>query len=211
MTSAREWAQAARSAARRLRKHRPAKRSVDSLSEKPKPNASEKPSAAAVNVNDGYDAYGQFVKDELAVQDARKASFEQRGLAVITTSGVLVTVLFALAALSTKRAQTLTLPGSARTWLAAALVLFFLSALAALVTNAPLIYQAVKAEDVRKRLREDPPRTAGEAAKDIAFTRLDALESAKVLNSIKGWLLVLAMAFEAIAVGCVAVAVGIIL
>ncbi|HEX8117309.1 MAG TPA: hypothetical protein VF521_08555, partial [Pyrinomonadaceae bacterium] len=49
----------------------------------------------------GYAAYGDFIKDELEAQDKRKASFEQRGLAVITTSGALVTLLFALAALST--------------------------------------------------------------------------------------------------------------
>jgi hypothetical protein len=162
-----------------------------------------------VSVNDGICAYGEFVKEELAVQDARKASFEQRGLAVITTSGVLVTLLFALAALSTKRSQTFVLPSSARTWLEIALVLFFLSAVTALVTNAPLIYQAVKVEDIRSRLKD--PRSKGEATKDIAFTRLSALESAKKVNSIKGWTLAAAMTLEALAVGCVAAAISIIL
>jgi hypothetical protein len=45
------------------------------------------------------------------------------------------------------------------------------------------------------------------ATRDVAFSRLDALESAKRLNGIKGWALAVAMAFEALAVGCVAVAI----
>src|SRR5204863_5652630 len=54
-----------------------------------------------------------YLNDQLARQDARKVSLEQRALAVITTSGALVTLLFGLAALSSKRAATFTLPGSA--------------------------------------------------------------------------------------------------
>jgi hypothetical protein len=167
------------------------------------PEASSETSAYAV--------YGQFIKDELEIQDKRKASFEQRGLAVITTSATLVTLLFALAALSTKSAATFTLPESAKTWLSIALLLFFVSALAALLSNAPLIYQAVPAQKVRKRLREKPPRDAGSAVRDVAFSRLDALESAKAKNSIKGWTLAVAMSCEALAVGCVAAAISIIL
>ncbi len=171
-------------------------------------SVSPKPSDIAEKVSDGYEAYGQFVKDELAAQDARKACFEQRGVAVITTSGVLVTLLFGLAALSTKRSQTFVLPHAARAWLSVALLLFFLSAVGALITNAPLIYQAVKTESIRKRLREEPSRSASAAARDIAFTRADALESAKKQNSIKGWALAIAMGFEALAVGCVAMAIS---
>jgi hypothetical protein len=64
-------------------------------------------------------------------------------------------------------------------------VLFFTSALAALLSNAPFIYRAVPAERVRERLREKPSRDADAGAKDIAFTRLDALEAAKQKNSIR--------------------------
>lgn len=173
--------------------------------------AEDTPNAAGSSDASGYASYGVFIKDELDVQDKRKASFEQRGLAVITTSGTLVTLLFALAALSTKEAATFTLPGAAVTWLSVALVLFFVSALAALLSNAPFVYQAVPASSIKERLRERPVRDAAAAAKDIAFSRLDALESAKRLNGIKGLALTAAMSFEALAVGCVAVAVWIIL
>src|SRR4051794_38201016 len=109
-------------------------------------------SAAAPPGITGFGVYGEFIKDELDVQDKRKASFEQRGLAVITTSGTLVTLLFALAALSTKEADTFSLPHGAKVWLLIALGFFFVSALFALLTNAPLVYQAVTAEKIRERL-----------------------------------------------------------
>lgn len=169
-----------------------------------------RPAEASSTVT-GYAVYGEFIKDELEGQDKRKASFEQRGLAVITTSGTLVTLLFALAALSTREATTFTLPTAARTSLSVALVLFFVSALAALLSNAPLIYQAVPANKIRERLREKAPRNADAAAKDVAFSRLDALDSAKKQNDIKGRALTAAMLSEALAVGCVAVAILIIL
>jgi MFS family permease len=163
-------------------------------------------------LGDGVAVYAEYVEAELEAQDKRKSSFEQRGLAVITTSGTLVTLLFALAALSTKQADTFTLPGAAKAWLAAALVLLFLSALCALATNAPLPYDALIATDVRKRM--DDPRFAKDykkATRDVALTRLKELKSAKRLNGIKGWLLAAAMGCQALGIGCVGVAVLIII
>lgn len=89
--------------------------------------------------------------------------------------------------------------------------MFFLSALAALLSNAPLVYQSVPAQKIRDRVEKKPPPSARAATRAIALGRLDALESAKKLNGVKGWSLAAAMLFEALAVGCVAKAVGIIL
>ena len=47
----------------------------------------------------GRAIYSDYIKEQLDAQEARKISLEQRGLAVITTSGVLVTLLFGLTAL----------------------------------------------------------------------------------------------------------------
>lgn len=188
--------------------------SANNVNDSKKPSDSEKrPNDAVAETTDasGLAAYGEFVKDELEAQDKRKASFEQRGLAVITTSGALVTLLFALAVLSTRSAARFTLPQAAKTWLSIALILFVLSALAALLSNAPLVYQAVPVDKIKERLREQPPRSPDRAIKDIAISRVDALESAKKLNGFKGWTLAVGMSLEALAVGCVAVAVWLIL
>jgi hypothetical protein len=152
----------------------------------------------------GIPLYADFVKDELAAQDARKASFEQRGITVITTSGVLVTLLLGLAALSTKKADTFVLPAGADDALSIALVLFVAAAVSALLGNVPLKYDAVRPEDVKARLKEEDPRDAAQAAKDIGLTRLNALTDAKRKNTWKGWLLIAALSFEIVAVGFVA-------
>jgi len=210
MTMIRAWARRARSGATKRQKS-PSNSNANA-------NASSKPSAkpsdsVATETTEptGYAAYGEFVKAELAAQDIRKASFEQRGQTVITTAGTLVTLLFALAALSTKQTTTFTLPHSARTWLLVGLALFFASAIAALVTNAPLVYQVVPVAKIQERLHRKPAPTADRAAKAIALTRLDALASAKSQNTIKGWALAIALGLEALAVGCVAIAVSRIL
>ncbi|MFZ1926007.1 MAG: hypothetical protein WAU42_07680, partial [Solirubrobacteraceae bacterium] len=82
----------------------------------------------------GTAVYAEFLVGELAEQDARKASFEQRGIAVVTTAGTLVTLLFGLAALSTSVAKAQQLSGATKTALAYALVLFVASAILALLT-----------------------------------------------------------------------------
>ncbi len=165
----------------------------------------------ATGLEPGFAAYGELLKDELEAQEKRKASFEQRGLAVITTSGTLVTLLFALAALSTKENDTFVLPANARTWLSAGLTLFVLAAILAVLTNVPLRYQAVTADGVKKRLNESPVRDATEAAKDIALTRVKVLRDAKRKNGLKGLVLVCAMILEVAATFCVARAIAIIL
>ena len=159
----------------------------------------------------GLATYGAFLKDEIAAQDARKTSFEARGLAVITTSGTLVTLLFALAALSTKRQATFVLPASAQGWLEDALALFFFAALLALATNVPLRYEAAKPDDIEKLLAEEPASAKEAAERDVAYARVSQLRSAKYKNSAKGWLLVFAMFFEVLAIGCVARAVSYII
>ena len=159
----------------------------------------------------GVATYAVYLKDEIEAQNARKASFEQRGLAVVTTAGALVALLFGLTALSTKAQPTYHLPHSARYFLVAALVFFLLAALAALATNLPLPYEAVKADEIRRRLKEVPVRSADAAELDIALTRVKTLRDAKQKNGLKGWILFAAMALEVVAVALVGIAIWIVI
>jgi hypothetical protein len=158
----------------------------------------------------GVAAYGELLKEELDIQDARKASLEQRGLAVVTTAGALATLLFALAALSTK-SQTFVLPHAAQVWLRWALISFVVAAVFALMTNVPMRYDAVTADAIRGRLLATPMKDKAAAEKDIALTRVKALRDAKSKNGRKAWFLLFAMLAEVLAVGCVARAVWIII
>ena len=149
----------------------------------------------------GTGAYGDLLTHELAAQESRKASFEQRGLAVVTTAGTLVTLLFGLTTLISKVGKhPYQLTSEERIWLAFGLVLFLLAAAAALATNLPLPYQAVPAEEVRARLKETPIRNEEAARRDIALTQIRLLADAKRKNTWKGWMLFAGMAFEVLAV-----------
>jgi hypothetical protein len=154
----------------------------------------------------GTAAYGDLVKDELAVQDARKASFEQRGLAVVTTAGALATLLFGLAAFAAA-GKTQPLSADTKELLDIAVVVFVGAAILALATNFPLSYDVPKAAAIQGRLRERPIRDEEAAIRDIAFTRANALADAKRKNGWKGWMLFGALALEVTAIGLLTTAI----
>ncbi len=158
----------------------------------------------------GRAVYSDYIQAELEAQDARKASFEQRGLAVISTSGLLVSLLFALAALVTSRTGYV-LPDGARRALYVALFLFVLAAVAALVVNAPLKYKYVKAAELRRAVTSLWDDTEAVAQSNVAHTRVDAYERLLARNQLKGRILIAAIGAEVAAVGIVAFAIGIIL
>jgi hypothetical protein len=158
----------------------------------------------------GRTLYAAYIKDQLDVQEARKSSLEQRGLAVITTSGALVTLLFGLTALTTKRAATFNIPGLAATFLTVAIGFFVLAALSALLTNLPRSYQGVTVDALREAVKNRWDDTEAVASKMVALTQLKVLASAKDVNTQKGYFLVAGMALEIIAVALVGVAMGIV-
>jgi hypothetical protein len=159
--------------------------------------------------------YGEYLKDEIARQDARQSSFEQRGIAVVTTAGTLVTLLFGLAALSTSSAKGNPLDHEESVFLAVALVLFFAAGLLALLTNIPLGYAGPDLPDAEKpekpsfasRLNADPEDSYSGALYAVADVRLTILASAQKQNGRKGKLLFAALIAEVAAVACVAVAI----
>lgn len=157
----------------------------------------------ATDDKSGEATYAEFVKDELDVQDARRASFEQRGITVITTSGALATLLLGLGALSTKRSNTFVLPETSEVLLALALLCFAAAAALALMTNVPRRYETVTVDAMRKRLNEKPVRGADAAARDVAEARLKAITTAKARNRTKGYLLFGALGAEVLAVALV--------
>jgi hypothetical protein len=159
----------------------------------------------------GHVVYADFIKEQLAAQDARKASLEQRGLAVITTSGALVTLLFGLTALTVAREATYDIPGTAATFLLFALGFFLLAAVSGLLTNLPRGYEATTVEGLREGVRNRWGDDEATASRRVAHTRLNVLASAKSVNKQKGYLLVAGMVLEIIAVTLVAVAMAFVL
>lgn len=160
--------------------------------------------------DDGGSVLASYISTQLAKQDARKASLEQRGLAVITTSGVLVTLLFGLVALSTRSADTFILPKHAAYLLAIAVVCFAIAAVTAILTNVPIGYEEPDIEPIRKVARDEWDTPRPKMMRDAALTDLKVLADAKRKNDVKAKLLFRAVSFEVAAVVLVAAAVGVV-
>jgi hypothetical protein len=161
--------------------------------------------------DNGRTLYAEFIKEQLDSQEERKDSLEKRGLAVITTSGALVTLLFGLTALSVKRAATFDLPNTSAVFLVVALGFFVAAALCALVTNLPRSYEAVTVDALRSAVSNRWEDSETTASKMIAQTRLTMLASAKEVNGQKGIALTASVVLEIIAVALVGVAMVFVL
>jgi hypothetical protein len=154
--------------------------------------------------------YGGYLRVQLAEQDARKASFEQRGLSVVTTSGALATLLFGLAAFTATKKSHDHLPHDARLALVVALILFVVAGILALLTNLPVAYEVPSAEMILNLAERDPPHTDVEAQRELAKVYARIVKDAKQKNGQKGWLLFGALLFEVGAILAVAVAVALV-
>jgi hypothetical protein len=158
----------------------------------------------------GGTLYAGFIAQQLEVEEGRRASLEQRGMSVISTSGALVTLLFGLAAFVTEK-KGFALPGAARTLLFVALAFFLVAAVLAIATNAPLRYLGVRTDDLRRAVEQLWDDSRVEAEQRISATRVKVLAETKRLNNVKGKVLVAAMCAQVFAVLFVALAVGEIL
>lgn len=135
------------------------------------------------------DIYLSYVNEQVAREDARKESLERRGLALVTASGAIVTLLFALAALTIK-SSSYTLPHSSKVLLIAAVAAFFAAALCAIGTNYPFKYEEPLPEELRAAIRERWSDPETEVARNAALTQVKVWKSAREKNGKKaGWLL----------------------
>lgn len=155
----------------------------------------------------GYEVYAAYIERTLIAQDARKSSIEQRGISVITTSGTLVTLLFAVIGLATKASTTYNLPADIRGWLVAAVTLLVLAAAGGLVSNIPLQYSNVKVTELRQAVDTLWNEDAWTATGRVARTQLEVLERATAVNRLKVYVLFAAVICEVGALIPLAVAV----
>src|SRR5262245_59701725 len=81
--------------------------------------------------------YTALVGARLAEEEGRGRSLQARGLAVVTTSGTLVTLIFAVAHFVPRATVAARIPGASRWLLAIAVVAFVGAAVAGLLANVP--------------------------------------------------------------------------
>jgi hypothetical protein len=149
-----------------------------------------------------------LIAKELENSRTTATSVQARGLAVISTSGTLVTLLFGLSALATKT-QNLTLTSGMRMPLYLAAIFLVLAAVAGLATNAPRRKDLVAFTSLRRILDSDQDWNAPafHAERAIARAQLTIAETARNLSIRMARFLQVAITLELLGIGCVVWAV----
>ena len=133
----------------------------------------------------------ELISKELDTEQSVTASLQGRGLAVISSAGTLVTLLFGLSAVATT-AQHFRLPAAAKPPLYLAAVLLVAAAIAGIVTNAPRGSKVTALKRLGPLLEQpywDYP--VGPAQQEVARTQLAAAEAARAGNNTRArWLLI---------------------
>jgi hypothetical protein len=159
----------------------------------------------------GGDQAGPLIADlitkELDAEQAATDSLQSRGLAVISSSGTLVTLLFGLSAVATT-SQHFKLPAGAKPPLYVAAVLLVLAAISGIATNAP---RGSKLTALRRLgpLLESPywEYPAGPARREVAKTQLAVAEGARAANRLRARFLLAGIVLEIAGIASTMVAV----
>jgi hypothetical protein len=177
--------------------HPPVKANPD-----PRPNSAGNPGAGEI--------YSAVIDRELEQERQRTASLEQRAIAVITSSGVLVTLVFGFGTLI-KGTGGMHIPIAARIILALALVAFVGAAIMSLLTNRPRSYKPLGVEaDLRRMVTELWLISADSARRSIAEFRVGEVDRWRDNNKVKAAHLQRAIAMECCGIGLLAASVAVI-
>jgi hypothetical protein len=92
--------------------------------------------------------YLDLIQKQVDGEQRRKDSLEQRGMALVTLSGVMAGVVFALVTWATREGQP-ALAGGTRNLLVASVAGFFLGAVCGVIANRTFKYQEPDINDLR--------------------------------------------------------------
>lgn len=155
---------------------------------------------------DGSRVYEELLIRQQAAEEQRKSSLEQRGATVITTSGLLVTLLFGLSAYVPEQARFPVGTGG-RAALLCAVGFLLVAAVLALVSTVPLPYGQLRLEDLDLRALTAEPEH--KARQRVVLTSARLLAGNQRLNAVKANVLMAATLAQVL--GAVGIATSIVL
>jgi hypothetical protein len=148
--------------------------------------------------------YADMAQQLLDEEDDRKNSIEQKGSNVLTTSGLLVTLLFAFASLA--RPQ-LTVSGAPLLLLAASLVAFVVASIFSVSCQWLLSYPMVPAHTIHDLVLNWWDKPYDPAQRRLAEAKAGILARARVQNARKGLALIAAQSFQILGILLAGIAV----
>ncbi len=150
-------------------------------------------------------SYSETIKSALAEERATKSSIEQRGVAIVTTSGALATLLFGFGAFVYKSTSpSFTNEGIA--FLMTAVVLFVVAAAFGLLANRPALYREADIPSLRQRTEKEEwhKDTAAEGARRDSLLYVGMIEVYRQTNATKARYVYLGIGLEILAISCIA-------
>jgi hypothetical protein len=153
---------------------------------------------------------GEMIREQLDQERRRKDSLEQRGMAVITSSGVLVALLLAIAGIATTNLH-IALPDLAKWTAGLALVLFAGAALFGLWTNWAYKIKEPDLGQAEMLVKTHWAQAAEDAEQFVAHSYLTSVVSYRESGNKKARWLLVALTLEAAAIVALALAVGAVL
>lgn len=138
-------------------------------------------------------AYGEFIKEQLEAQAARRKWLEERGLGVVTTSAALTGLLLGLVALVTD-AEGFAIPSASVPPLALAVLLFLVASLLGVLTNWPRWYPSTTSSALTELTNRDIwEKSEAEGHRSVARARATITNRSRRVNTQKAWLLIAAL------------------
>jgi len=157
---------------------------------------------------DDHSVYVKAINTALEEEQLRRTSLQERGIRVITTSGALGTLLFAIAKFSGAKQ----LDAADESFLVAALFFFAMAAVLAIATNLPRGSLVIADRILDDWVSEASWKkySPGKATHEVTKMKVDLVVEARKDNRGLGLILFIATIFEVVGVVCVAAAVAIL-
>jgi hypothetical protein len=146
------------------------------------------------------DRYGEFVASELSDAVSSSQETSRRALTVVTTAGVLVTLMSTAIGIAAANREDAYFPESASSPLTRAIVWFIVAAILALITQLPLVVTYASVKSLRALVREHWDDDESEAGQQVADARVNMLRTQRWMNGARSWLLILAILAEVVAI-----------
>ena len=151
--------------------------------------------------------YASLIAARLAEEEGRHRSLQARGLAVVTTSGTLVTLIFAVAQFVPRNGAAAGIPDTSRWLLAIAALVFVIAAVGGLIANLPRDLGRPVSSDIAKKIDSEWGKSSASAEKTVALTRAGQLQKLEGVNDAAAWAVLTGLAVEFIAITLAAVAI----
>jgi hypothetical protein len=162
--------------------------------------------AASGAAGSGGQIYAALVTTRLAEEERRGSSLQARGLAVVTTSGTLVTLIFAIAQFVSGGKILARLPDASRWLLAIAAVAFVAAAVGGLVTNIPRLFARPRLKEIADQIESGWSGPAAVAEKTVARARVRQLKELESANDVAARAVLSGLAAEVLAIALAAAA-----